>query len=481
MARVTRRRFLLGTVGSIAAGAVWLEGCAPSSAPSSAPPTVATQPPAAKPVATQPAAQATAAPAQPKGVTIRALVYPYPVTAAIRATLPEYEKQTGVKVEWDEAPFDQLLSKQMAELVAKSDRYDLYVTSNMWLGAEAGTGQLQELDGFISQAGADLDWNDFMPNQRQMYTYKGKVYGIPISCNMVMTAYRADVFEQEGIKVPPLGTSFSMDEWTATVKGLTKNGQFGTVFVTMPMTVCVQRWSNPMMSMGGRFFDEKLNPVFNSKEGVAAAEYMRELMNYAPQDMLRYTNTEASESVMRGDTMTHTQHWASRIPMIEDKEKSKVVGKVRWTTIEYSPSAAGQKVGIAHNDGWGLLIPKGSKNQQATFDFAAWTMTKEKQARYLSDTLTPPSRTSVFEKPELQQRFSWLPVMKLQLQNSFDFPIIPEWAEIMEKVGSELHAGWSGQRSLKEALDRGNSLVAELLKERNYPVGTYSGAKLPWE
>jgi len=71
--------------------------------------------------------------------------------------------------------------------------------------------------------------------------------------------------------------------------------------------------------------------------------------------------------------------------------------------------------------------------------------------------------------------------MKAQLENAYDFPIIPEWSEILEKVGAEIHAGWSGQYPMVKALERSNELVAQLLKERNYPVGTWRGAKLPWE
>ena len=427
-------------------------------------------------------ATASKAPAQTRGVTLRALVYPYPVTKAIREMLPEYEKQTGVKVEWDEAPFAEALSKQMAELVANTDRYDFFTVSNMWLGAEAGTGQLLALDDSIAKAGAALDWQDFMRKQRQMFSFKGRSYGIPLSSNIMMTAYRKDVFEQEGVKVPPLGTSYTHDEWLGIVKRLNKGKQQrGTTFLVNPLAAAMQVWSNVLVSAGGRYFDEKLNPVFNSKEGLLAAEYVRALMNHGPEDMLRYGNTEANEAMMRGEVMTQAPQWASRIPMVEDPQKSKVVGKVRWTTLPYAGWVSGRKVGLACNDGWAITIPKASKHQREAFDFATWCVEKEKQTKFVTETLVPPTRGSVFDKPELHQKFVWLPVMKVQLENSHDFPIIPEWAEVMEKVGAEMHAGWAGQYPIAKAMDRANELVAQLLKERKYPVGTWSGAKLPWE
>ena len=101
--------------------------------------------------------------------------------------------------------------------------------------------------------------------------------------------------------------------------------------------------------------------------------------------------------------------------------------------------------------------------------------------KFVLETQVSPTRSSVFEQPELRDRFTWIPVMKEQLANSFDFPILPEWAEVLEKVGAELHAGWAGQYPIPKALDRANQLVADLLKERKYPVGTWTGPKLPWE
>ena len=449
MARVTRREFVQGVV---AAGSIGALSAIPSRAP-----------------------------AQSRGVTLRALVYPYPVTKAIRDMLPEYEKQTGVKVEWEEAPYADVLSKQMTELIAKGGRYDLFNMSNKFVGAEAGTGELLPLDDLIAKSGANLDWQDFMPKQKQMFVYKGKTYAIPLSSNILLCAYRKDVFDQEGIKVPPLGTSFRHSEWMGIVKRLTKDGRKGTSWPTQAMQVPSEQWSNVMLSAGGRWFDENLNPRLNSKEGLMALEWMRELMNYAPKDMLRYTNVETNEAMMSGDVLTQTAQWASRIPMVEDKEKSKVAGKIRWTTLPYAGWVPMRNVGLAANDAWSFAIPKASKHQKEAMDFAVWSVNKEKQARFINELQVPPTRSSVFDKPELQQKYVWLPVMKAQLDNAYDFPNIPEWSEILEKVGAEIHAGWSGQNTLAKALDRSNELVAQLLKERNYPVGTWKGAKLPWE
>lgn len=421
------------------------------------------------------------APALQKGITLRVMAYAFPVTSMIRDSRAEYEKQAGIKIEWDEAPWNEALSKQMTELVTKTGRYDLFTLEGMWVGQEAGTGQLLELDDLIAKAGAALDWEDFVPRRRQLFMYQGKVIGLPLETNITMAAYVKDIFDQAGIKLPAKGAGYTHEEWLSIVKRLHKDGQIGTAWPLKPMMTCVQHWGNALVSAGGRFFDENLNPTFNSKESLRVAQFFADLLLNAPKDMLNYTNVEANEGMMNGKVATQTAHWASRIPMVEDKTKSRVAGKVRWTLLPYAGFAPGRKVGMAHNNGWAIGIPKGSKYQREAFDFAMWAVSKENQNKLLSVANTPPTRSSALNAPGNEQKYVWLSPLKEALTNSFDFPKIPEWAEIMERVGAELHGAWSGQNTIPKALDRSNQHVTELMKERGYPVGTHKGAKLPWE
>lgn len=478
MAKLTRRDFIRVALATTGVSAI-MAGCQ-TAAPAAQPTT------AAKPAATQAAAgtpaPATQAPATKANVTIRAMVYPYPPTAAIREQLPEYKNQTGVTVEWEDVPYAELLSKQMAELIAKSDRYDLFVLSNKFVGPEAGTGQLAPIDDMAAKAGAALNWDDFLGPQKGMFVYKGQAYGIPMSSNTQLCAYRQDLIDQYGIKIPPPETSFTRDEWLKVVQELDgKEGLKGTSMLTQPMQVPSENSMHVWMSAGLRMFDEKLNPTFNTQGHVDGALWLQELMKYSPADVLRYTNVETNEAMQRGDVITQTMQWVSRIPMVEDKEKSKVVGKVRWTTLPYVGIDPSIKVGRCANDAWGFVIPNASKNKQVAFDFATWCVTPDKQENLVVKNQVAPTRASVFDKPALHQQFAWLPVMKIGLNNAYDFPIIPEWSEILEKVGAEIHGAWSGQQSMQQALDRSNDQVTTLLKERNYPVGTWTGDKLPWE
>ncbi len=421
-----------------------------------------------------------AAPAQTRGLTLRALVYSWPPTVAVRDALPEYENLTGVHVEWEEVPYNELLAKMMTELVTKSGRYDIFIPSNVWNAQLAATGNVEALDDYIAKAGSTLDYVDFLTAAREQYTYKGKVYEIPQSLNTYVAAWRKDVFEQEGIK-PPADGIFTAQEWTGIVKQLTKGEKYGTTFTVKANTTSGQMWAGTMTTAGGRFFDEKLNPTINSRECQLAATFWHDLVPACPRDQLNYTHLEANEGMARGVIMTITAQSAGRIPMIIDPKRSTVAGKVAWGLLPYKGIAPSKfHAGQNFSDGFGLLLPKDGKHKKEAWDFCVWAVDKEKQIRW-ADNPVLPTRKSIFAKTDLVRKQPWLDVIRRQLENTFILPQIPECTEILDRIGTELIGAYGGQFSVKEALDRANNATAQLLKDRGYPVGTWSGSKLPWE
>jgi multiple sugar transport system substrate-binding protein len=421
-----------------------------------------------------------AAAAPRRGLTLRALVYAWPPTVAVRNMLPEYEKLTGVRVEWEEVGYNELLGKMMMELVTKAGRYDILVPNNFWNGQLAATENVEVLDDYIAKAGATLDYDDFLPAAREQYVYQGKVYQIPQSLNTYVCCWRKDVFEQEGIK-PPADGIFTAQEWSKLVKQLTKGGKYGTTFATKnPNTRAGQDWSNVLMTTGGRYFDENMNPVFNSKEGLLAANYWNDLLPACPPDQLSYGHVESNESMARGLSLTITSQSAGRIPMIADPKKSTVSDKVAWGLLPHGGLAPSKfRSGQSYSDGFGFLIPKDSKNKKDAWEFCVWAVGKDKQVGWAEIPVLP-SRKSVFTNPDLLKRQPWLDVIRRQLENTYVFPQIPETTEILDRIGTELVGAYGKQSTTKEALDRVTVWAAQHLKDRGYPVGTWKGSKLPW-
>jgi ABC-type glycerol-3-phosphate transport system substrate-binding protein len=423
--------------------------------------------------------EVTVAPAAREDITLRAIIFPYPPTIAVRDQLPTYKRLTGITVEWEEFGGQDMVTRQIAELQTGSDRYDIFIIGVRSIAPLAGSGGMLPLDDLIKAAGSDLDWEDFIPKQTEMFSYGGNSYGLPISSNVFMCGYRKDIFEAEGIKVPPLGSAFKADEWLDIIKKVHKPPDMaGTVFHNGG----IQMWGPVLVSAGGRFFDEKMTPTFNSEEGVLAADYVGEAHESGTPGMIGLSNPEANEIYLQGKAASICPHWVSRIPMTLNKEKSQVLGNVDWTTLPYGGLAPGIDIGQGFNDGWAFGLVKASKNIQEAFDFGVWAVNPDLQSQILVDSNVAPPRKSVFAKNAELEQFWWLPVMGVQLDNTYDVPRIPEWTEIVNRSNKTLEEIWGGRASsIQEALDSINEVVTKLMKERGYPVGTYEGERLPWE
>jgi multiple sugar transport system substrate-binding protein len=427
------------------------------------------------------------APAQMKGLTLRTIIHLYPPTQAIMALLPEYEKETGVKVVFDQIPFGEGYAKQMAELSTAGARYDMLTPWSFWSNGEIATGQLEVLDDYIAKAGGALDFNDFVPVQRDLFKLGGYQYGVPISSQTHYHVYRKDIYAAAGITPPKDGT-FTIDAFEATVKKLHMNQKdvFGAVWAFKPLGACFQDWSGLFHSADGHYFDERLNPILNSPTGVACGEWMKGMLQYMPPDVLSYGNQERDETFQRGLAVHQVTFPLSRVPPIFDPQRSKVQDKVIFTTVPFKGINGVSKFEVAPSmdEGWAFVINKKSKNKKEAFDFILWASNKDRQKRMALESTIAPARVSLYADKDIRQKHGWLVAGERQLKANEAakkaYPKLPEFGEMTEIMGGELSAAFAGQYTVKQALDRANGAIATLLKERGYKVGSHTG-KMPWE
>ncbi len=427
------------------------------------------------------------APAQMKGLTLRTVIHLYPPTQAIMALLPEYEKETGVKVVFDQIPFGEGYAKQMAELAAGGGRYDMLTPWSYWSNGEIGTGQLEVLDDFIATAGGALDFNDFISVQRDLFKYGGHQYGVPISSQTHYHVYRKDIYAAAGITAPKDG-ALNIDAFESTVKKLHKYQKdvFGVVWAFKPLGACFMDWSGLFHSADGHYFDEKLNPTVNSPTGVACGEWMKKMLQYMPPDVLSYGNQERDETYQRGLAVHQITLPLSRVPSVFDPQRSRVQDKSTFTTVPFKGINGVTKFEVApsFDEGWAFVINKKSKYKKEAFDFIIWASKKERQKRMALEATIAPARISLYADKDIREKHAWLTVAEKQFRANEvakkTYPKLPEFGEMTEIVGGELLAAFAGQYTVKEALDRSNGAIATLLKERGYKVGSHTG-KMPWE
>ena len=174
--------------------------------------------------------------------------------------------------------------------------------------------------------------------------------------------YRKDVFQKYNVKVPT-----TLDELEAAAKALngkamTDDGQPGYGIVARGKRAAAtsvvrglpaRRWAAPGSA-------PTVSPMFNNEDGIKALElYGRLLRLYGPPGSENNHWYEASSIFSQGKAAMYTDA-NSLFPVIEDAQKSKVVGKVGYALFPRGPKGQyGSTVAV-----WGLAMPKTSQNQK---------------------------------------------------------------------------------------------------------------------
>src|SRR6185436_7488240 len=114
----------------------------------------------------------------------------------LRASLPDFEKKTGIKVVVDAAPFGDLYKKQLLSLSTGAGRYDVVFVDEPWIPP------LSEFLLPLNERMKTLDLLDFIPTTVASGAFQGTQYAVPVDPNVQLLVYRKDLLEAKGLKPP---------------------------------------------------------------------------------------------------------------------------------------------------------------------------------------------------------------------------------------------------------------------------------------
>ena len=151
---------------------------------------------------------------QQEGATINIGFSAHSMSDALISMLPEFEKMTGIKAKYEVAPENDFFVKLNAQLAAGDGSIDIFMTgpSTNW---EYSAGKwIEDLQPYIDNpklTSADWDFGDLFPNAVNVNRWtgeefggvgKGPLYAIPMNEEGYSLAYRKDVLDKAGVKVP---------------------------------------------------------------------------------------------------------------------------------------------------------------------------------------------------------------------------------------------------------------------------------------
>ena len=395
--------------------------------------------------------------------TVRVTLANHVWTDNIKKALPDFEKQTGLKVEITQLGEDQLSDQYNVKLNAGSSDIDVMMYRPLQEGKLfAKNGYLAELDDKV-KADKEWDWSDFQKGPVDSTTYEGKVVGVPLITEQEVLYYRKDLLKKAGIAEPPK----TLDELKADAQKVAAANPGVAGFVARTgKSAAVTQFSSFLYSFGGDFIDDSGKATINTPEAKKAyAFYGGLIKDFGPKNVSTDMSwPEAMAIFTQGKAAFYTEA-DSLYKNATDPAKSKVSG-----TVGFAPFPAGPAGSKPYNvPSWALGINDASKNKDNAWKFIQWATSKD-QVLANQKSGVPGARKSVWSDPEGTSTYpkDLAAAIAVSTENGVghDRPLVVKVPEAREIVGQPIVDAITGKDSGASA-DTAQEAFQKLLDDEN--------------
>jgi len=333
-----------------------------------------------------------------KGKELFLLLYKHPFVDEMVKHIPEFESLTGIKAKYEVLPEVQGRQKFTVEMTGGAGGVDAWHASmhvekrRFWK-----SGWYFDVSKFLkdpTMTAPDYDWNDMAAGAKQIATQSdGSISGLPAFVDPWILFYRKDLFAQKGLKPPR--TLAEMEEQAQ--KFHSAPGLYGFVARGLK-NANAPAWDWVLFSMGGAFLTKDGKASISTPEAIKAMDYYAGMLKrFAPPGVVNFNWYECSSAFMQGQVAMYFDgvNFASQF---EDKEKSKIAGKVGYAVLPSGPGGHFSPI-----FGNAVAISAQSKNQGPAYFFAQWATTKQSAVKELLAGVGS-ARTSVWNDPEVKAK-----------------------------------------------------------------------------
>jgi len=395
------------------------------------------------------------------GTTINVAMVAEPRNEAIQKLAGEFTRKTGIKVNFNLLAYPTLQEKQMVALTQGTGAYDVVDVDCVWVGQYAGEGWTIPVEEFILRTDREtLALDDFIPAVvSEQGMWEDKIFGLPCIQAVFAFYYRTDIFRKYGVKVPQ-----TWEELRNTAKSLNlkEPGVYGITFMGRRGVQLQCTYDNILWSFGGEWYDSNYRPTIDSREAVAALDYFKSLIPYAPKGVLTYDWDENARAFAQGKAAMTIQ-WQNAAPTFYNPKKSKIIGKFEITPMIGKKQPDGSIKRTPTFGGWSLEIPKDSKNKEAAWEFIVWASSPELDPRLAYSQ--PGSRFSGLENPAMQKKYIEYTAMLESLPIAKGRPRIAPYSELADALEVALSEAMTGSKSSKKALSGANKKFEFIMKK----------------
>ncbi len=399
----------------------------------------------------------------------------HPHYNAVMKVLPEFTKETGIKVEVDQLQYLRMREKQTLELTKRKGDYDLIAYVVFSKADYVYADQLENLaryfmnpslsdpsfdaedliDGYVANIGVAGGKKGYLKGPT------GSLFGLPFGAETSILGYRKDIFEKHGLEVPKnykelLSLACEIPKLEPGMGGLASRAASGHH--------ASHAFLLHLAPLGGRIFDDQWKPIVNNAKGVEAAEALKTIVECGAEGAKTFGFAEAGTSFLQGQSAMFLDSTVFA-GQVNDPSKSKVVGKIGW-----APHPMGVRKG-SQTGGFGIGIPKNAQNKEAAFLLMQW-LTSKKVDKLIALAGGNPSRYSTHFDKEVNKKFPHMATFGEALKDADpDWrPIIPVWGKINSDLGTSLSKVLTEDLDIQEALDGVAERAEKIMADANYYI-----------
>lgn len=347
-----------------------------------------------------------------RGTTIRFTSETTPPSMVLDRIKHEFTDATGIAVEIELLPLEQVLAKAMTDVQGRLGACDLYYLDQSWVAAFAGDcvdpRQLARDQPELAMPGFDFD--DFCrPLVEALAPADGRWVGLPFDIPIFILMVRQDLLERHGLRPPATYPEFLQAATTITAAEQAR-GVYGTGLQARAGHYSLEcDWSQAVWGHGGSIFGADRRFAGNDAAGVAGLQWYQALARQAAPESLQAT-WDGQAQMMRAGRVALVQSWAEFFPALDDAD-SKTRGL--WQPLRplapaaLRPAAAcgfNERPNAAHQGGSLIALSRHSRNRDAAWIFLQWATCKEIMTRCTLEGGFAPTRASCFEDPRIKAK-----------------------------------------------------------------------------
>ncbi|QUJ77260.1 extracellular solute-binding protein [Sulfitobacter albidus] len=396
---------------------------------------------------------------------LRVLVHGDPTFMVMDNLKRQFEQTIGTQIHQRAFSIDRLREETMRNAARKSSTYDIVAVDLPWVGGFAENDVLMPLDEAMDIA--RIDPSDFHTAGWQAAHWGGRAYGIPAQTTPELLFYRKDLFAQAGLKPPQttqdlLTAARALHDPQRGLHGIAWNAARGTALGhTVLMTLA--DFGQPILDLkpiaGGYETQHLANRDYrftiDTPAGLQAAEFLKELLNYSPPDILSMSWYERIRPYAAGQ-IAMAYGYTLLAPYFELDDASPAKDQTGYLPHPAGPNGAA----IAPVGGYIMGIPANLPKERVAAAVEALLVFTSPSAQklYVQNGSRTNPRYSVASDPDVRRLSPIFEAVDgMCWRDELQFwprPPIPEIDEVIQICGEEFHDMLRGIISPQDALRR---------------------------